>query len=76
MPSNKDPTQPKINKFILKKFFLKGPGKIGIGEGVLNLAGGNITGVYERMISEKWCKAEPDYRCRRGVWREIGRAHV
>lgn len=46
--------------------------KTGIGEGALNLAGGNITGVYERMILEKWCKAEPDYRSGRevGVWRE------
>lgn len=41
-----------------------GPAKIGIGEGALNSAGGNITGVYERMISEKGCKAEPD--CRSG----------
>lgn len=42
----------------------RGPAKIGIGEGALNSAGGNITGVYERMISEKGCKAEPD--CRSG----------
>lgn len=33
------------------------------------MAGGNITGVYERMVSEKWYKAKPDYRSR-GVWRE------
>lgn len=43
----------------------RGPGKTAIREGTLNLASGNITGIYDRMISEKWCKAEPDYRSSR-----------
>lgn len=47
----------------------KRPGKTGIGECALDLAGGNITGIYERMVSEKWHKAKPDYRSRE-VWRE------
>lgn len=46
-----------------------GPGKIGIGECILDLAGGNLTGLYERMASEKWCIAKPDYKSRQ-VWRE------
>lgn len=28
----------------------------------VDLAGGNLTGVYERMVSEKWCMAKPDTR--------------
>ena len=32
----------------------KRPGKIGIGRCILDLAGGNLTGVYERMASAKW----------------------
>lgn len=32
----------------------KRPGKIGIGRCILDLAGGNLTGVCERMASEKW----------------------
>lgn len=50
-------------------FFKKRFGKIGIGECVLDLVGGNIIGIYERMVLEKWYKVKLDYRSRE-VWRE------